>query len=439
MKRLVAIGMSAVLGLLLFAGCGASEEQQSGGDSGTDKKKLVVWGPIPAENGPQEVCDTFMETNPDIEIEYVRYVNDDQGNVKLDTALMSGEQIDVYFTQFEDYYVKRIESGMAEDLEPWLEEDGFDIQEAYGDGVWQYEGKTYGLPTNYDHQFVWVNQTMFEEAGIEIPESWTWEEYADITKQLTKEENGVQIYGGFMKWQDVGRLMGRGQVLGADSFYKSDTESNFDDPVYRETLELFERLMITDKSHMDFVEATNSKLEPYGEFLSGKVATCISSPWIARYINDLEQYPHDFKTVAVPLPQWEDSEHNYGWPGLTGVIMMNPASENKEAAYEFIKYFGTEGQEYMCSAGKIPSWTGIEPDVALQEMLGENAEELFDVESFESVIFNDSIERYYNTKFNKLPELERVWKEEVEKFVTEEQDLETTLQNAKERGDSELQ
>lgn len=92
----------------------------------------------------------------------------------------------------------------------------------------------------------------------------------------------------------------------------------------------------------------------------------------------------------------------------------------------------------MCRAGKIPSWTGIDPEVALNEMLGENAEELFDVDSFKNVIFDEKIERYYNTKFNKLPELERIWKEEVERFVTGEQDQESTLANAKERGDQEL-
>lgn len=438
MKRAASLGMVGVMMVMLLAGCGSEKEERAASDKKEGKKKIVVWGPIPEENGPQDVCDNFMKDYPDIEVEYVRYVNDDQGNVKLDTALMSGEQIDVYFTQFEDYYVKRIENGMAEELDPFLEKDGMDMQESYGDGVWQYEGKTYGLPTNYDHQFVWINETMFKEAGIEIPTSWTWEEYAEITKKLTKEENGVQIYGGFMKWQDVGRLMGRGQVLGADSFYKSDTESNFDHQVYGETLGIFNQLMLEDKSHMNFVEATNSKLEPYGEFLSGKVATCISAPWITRYINDLEKYPHDFQTVAAPLPVMEGSENNYGWPGLTGVIMMNPETAEKEAAYEFIKYYGTKGQEFMCRAGKIPSWTGIDPEVALQKMLGENAEELFDVESFKNVIFDEGVERYYNTKFNKLPELERIWKEEVERFVTGEQDVDATLSNAKDRGDKEL-
>lgn len=434
-KRMLCLMMAMGLAVTGLAGCGSKESKSSEENS---KKKIIVWGAVPEENGPLEVCENFEKQHPDIDIEYVRYVNDDQGNVKLDTALTAGEQIDVYITYFEDYYVKRIESGVAQDLGPWLEKDSFDIETEYGEGVWQYDGKTYGLPTNYDHQFVWINEDMFKEAGIEIPTSWTWDEYAEITKELTKNEDGVQIYGGFLKWQDVGRLMGRGQVLGADSLYKSDKESNFDNPVYEDTLEIFNRLMIQDKSHMTFVEATNSKLEPYGEFLSGKVATCVNAPWITRYVNDLSQYPHDFKTVAAPLPTMPGRTENYGWPGLTSVAMMNSNSENKDEAYEFIKYFGTEGQEYMCRAGKIPAWKGIDQETALNKMLGENAEEIFDVESFKNVLFDENVKRCYSTKFNKLPELERIWKEEVEKFVTQEQDISTTLNNAKKRGDNEL-
>jgi multiple sugar transport system substrate-binding protein len=406
--------------------------------SANQKVKLVVWGGVPPENGPKTVCDEFMKLNPDIEVEWVRYVNDDQGNVKLDTALMSGEQIDVYFTQFEDLYAKRIQGGSAENLSPWLEKDNFDMVKSYGEGFWVYNDQVYGLPTNYDFQFVFVNEDMFKSAGIPIPKSWTWDEYAAITARLTRMEGGIQVFGGFMNWQDVGRYILRGQVLGADSFYKSPQESNFDAPIYRKSLELFDRLMMKDKSHLSFVEINNAKLSPYGELLTGKAATCISAPWIIRYINNQEQYPHTFKISAVPLPTTAGESKNYGWPGLTSVIMMNQKSKNKEAAFKYIKYFGMNGQLFMCGAGKIPSWKGINRDQALNNMLGANPEQRFDSNSFRNVLFDESIKPFFNTQFNKFAQIERIWKEEVEKFVSGGQNIEITLKNAKTRSDAEL-
>jgi multiple sugar transport system substrate-binding protein len=448
MKKLLLTVLAGFLLLSLLVGCGGGNNPVPQGESQStaqpessapEKVKIVVWGAVPAENGPQDVCDQFMKQNGDIEVEYVRYVNDDQGNVKLDSALMSGEQIDAYFTYFEDLYVKRIASGAAEDLTPWLKEDNFDIRENYGDGVWLYNNAAYGLPTNYDFQFVFANTKMFEELGIPLPTEWTWDEYAEITKKLTRDVDGVHVFGGFMNWQDVGRYIGRGQVLGADSFYKSDTETNFDNPIYQKALTLFDKLMLKDKSHLNFVESGNAKLQPYGELLTGKAATCISAPWIIRYINDSEKYPHDFKVAALPLPKMPGESANYGWPGQTSVIMMNSKSEYKDQAYRFIKYFGSEGQEYMCRAGKIPSWKGLSQDLAIQNLLGKDAEKNFDVQSFKDVLFTDKVKPFYNTKFKSLPEIERIWKEEVEKFVSGNQSIEEALDAAKQKGDRVLQ
>jgi multiple sugar transport system substrate-binding protein len=379
-----------------------------------------------------------MKLNPDIEVEYVRYVNDDQGNVKLDAALMSGEQIDIFLTHFEDLYAKRIQGGVAEDLTSWLAKENFDMTKSYGPGFPIYNNKVYGLPTNLDFQFVWINEDMFKAAGIPIPKSWTWDEYTDITARLTKREGGVQTFGGFMNWQDVGRYILRGQVIGPDSFYKNQKESNFDHAIYRQSLELFDRLMLKDKSHLSFVESNNAKLSVYSEFLTGRAATCISGAWIARYINNKEQFPHNFKTVAVPLPTVRGQSNNYGWSGLTGVGQINSKSKNKEAAFKLLKFWGQEGQLYMCGAGKIPTWKGIDREQAMLNMLGTNAAELYDIESFRTVLFSDKVVPFSNTEFNKLAQIERIWKEEVEKFVSGGQSIDNTLRNAKSRADSEL-
>lgn len=58
---------------------------------------LQFWGAIPPENGPQELVDNWNAAHPDIRVEYTRFVNDDGGNTKLETALLAGE-VDVFIT-----------------------------------------------------------------------------------------------------------------------------------------------------------------------------------------------------------------------------------------------------------------------------------------------------------------------------------------------------
>ena len=62
-----------------------------------DPITLRVWGGVPEENGPAELIANFEAANPDIRVEYTRFVNDDSGNLRLDTALIAGRQVDVYF------------------------------------------------------------------------------------------------------------------------------------------------------------------------------------------------------------------------------------------------------------------------------------------------------------------------------------------------------
>ncbi|MFP4442689.1 MAG: carbohydrate ABC transporter substrate-binding protein, partial [Spirochaetia bacterium] len=92
MKKTIMFLLVLTVGVLVFAG-GQNEEASS-----TPKEEkaveLVVWGGVPGENGPDEAAAKYNAINENVKVKYVRYVNDDQGNVKLDTALVAGEKID---------------------------------------------------------------------------------------------------------------------------------------------------------------------------------------------------------------------------------------------------------------------------------------------------------------------------------------------------------
>ena len=76
----------------------SGETAQSGDTAKTgDVVTIRMWGGVPAESGPQAACDAFNEAYKDkgIQVEYERFVNDDTGNVKLETNLLGGNEIDV--------------------------------------------------------------------------------------------------------------------------------------------------------------------------------------------------------------------------------------------------------------------------------------------------------------------------------------------------------
>ena len=53
----------------------------------------------------------FNKIDPNLQVEYTRYVNDDAGNTKLDMTLMSDDSIDVFLNMNDVLLMKRIENG----------------------------------------------------------------------------------------------------------------------------------------------------------------------------------------------------------------------------------------------------------------------------------------------------------------------------------------
>ena len=92
MKKMVTFGMAAA--------CVLSTLSVASPVKADDTITLRMWGGVPAESGPQKVCDNFNEAYKDkgIQVEYERFVNDDTGNLKLETNLLSGTGVDLYMT-----------------------------------------------------------------------------------------------------------------------------------------------------------------------------------------------------------------------------------------------------------------------------------------------------------------------------------------------------
>ena len=101
-RRTVALGLSAVMAVSVLSGCGSSSssttadtkgESNASAESSTEPVVLHWWGSFAENMGPEQVCEAFNKIDPNLQVEYTRYVNDDAGNTKLDMTLMSDDSI----------------------------------------------------------------------------------------------------------------------------------------------------------------------------------------------------------------------------------------------------------------------------------------------------------------------------------------------------------
>ena len=122
-----------------------------------------------------------------------------------------------------------------------------------------------------------------------------------IRDRLTGEVDGKKVYGCNVYWGG-GPLSIARSILGGDEFYKSDTETNFDAKEYQINTKF--KAMMDEGIAMPYEEIFSRKLDVYSHpaFLSGEIAMMPFSAWMLRYVNDKENFPHDFVTTFAPFP-----------------------------------------------------------------------------------------------------------------------------------------
>lgn len=456
-RRLAALALAAMMGL---SGCssssGTADTQAGGGeqmgtssaDSGEQAASgetvtLRLWGGVPAEAGPQASCDLFNELYKDkgIQVEYERFVNDDTGNLKLETNLLSGTGVDLYMTYTMDSLTKRAEGNMALDLTELMEQDSFNLTDYAGELAESYyvNGKPYGIPTKVDKYGIVINKDMFDEAGIEIPTEWTYEEFRDIALQLTHGEGQDKVYGFFWNSQQDFYILDyfASQTIGGDTMYKSETESNFDDPVILKSVELMNNMMNVDGSSPTHTDSVTQKLSQEGMFLNERCAMTIG-PWMVRSIKDTESYPHDFVTAFAPYPVAEEGQRNYTQGGYGDILCINPKSENIEAAWEFAKWYATEGMLPVVEGGRVPAFNTYDTNEVTEAFL-KGGEELLDAATTESVLITPADNYAVSTITNHMAEVKQIFQEELENILIGEQTPQEGMGNAKTRSDAILQ
>ena len=411
MKRVLALVMALMLLTALLPTLAVAEAPI----------ELVIWGGVPGENGPDALCEAFnAENNGKYHATYYRFVNDDSGNTKLDTALLSGEQIDIFFTYTVANIDKRSNGNMMADLAALGAEDW--IKETMVDGALQYyNDKLVTIPTNYEPQIMFLNKDMFDAAGIEIPKSWTLDEYREIAKKLTTADT----YGAYSY------RYGRNYVqdaLGANWWYNEDgTASGFNNETAKNIMNTFYEMDTLDKSSYPYSEILSLGISAYPQdlIINGKVAIIESSYWFLRYFKNLTDYAHDFITAFAPIPTVTEDGYNHG--AMNNYISISESCKNKEAAWEFVKYWIAGGYDKLYVGGKIPLVkSGVDNEKAVVGLLGENAEKLFDVDSFLN-IFNSTFQFSQQTVTTAFSEIEQIYNEETDNLFLGATDMDTYM------------
>ncbi|NED94292.1 extracellular solute-binding protein [Phytoactinopolyspora alkaliphila] len=202
-SKVAAAGMASALAVAACGGDDAGSSGNGGSEARGDQPvelRFAWWGSEGRNEITQEAIDRFEEKNPGITIrgEYIEW-----GGYwdRLATTTAANDAPDI-MAQEERFLREYASRGALLDLSGYTDTIDFSQLDPLVMGSGEVDGGLYGIPTGVNAYAVHADPQAFADAGVHMPDdtSWTWQDYIDITTQISEATGGdvfgAQDYGG---------------------------------------------------------------------------------------------------------------------------------------------------------------------------------------------------------------------------------------------------
>ena len=167
-----------------------STGNNSGGAQEQIELRMTWWGGQARHDRTLQVIELYESRNPHVKI-LPEYSGFDWYFDKLSTQFAAGNAPDIiqYGGNLNDYVAR----GVVLPLDDYVGSviDLSKHSQSMIDAA-TFDGKFYGVTLGTNAFGVLINKTLFEEAGVPLPSrDWTWEDFAEISLQLSQKLNGT--------------------------------------------------------------------------------------------------------------------------------------------------------------------------------------------------------------------------------------------------------
>lgn len=363
--------------------------------------------PFKGSQGMDAMVAAFNEIYPNIKVNIHTYSNVSDGSTSFRTVVMAGE-IQVWVAFGLNSVSKMWEGELGLDLTDLVAQEGIDLAQQWGTDAYVHKDRIYSFPCGGLSYYVAINMDAWKEAGLDekyngLPTEWTWDEYIEASRLMTKvNEDGTIRYGGSDYHSTNYFMYTHCQVNGGDMYYDPDGSSSYDNPIVLEALERKIRAELDEKIWYPQWEYRLELRQAQMAFCEGEVASTII-PNVTRFLHDRESFPNvDWVTGFAPFPVMEKGQTNYmsGVPNFSHAG-ISPYTHEKDvpAAWAFLKWYATYGSKYLVVAGHQSAWRGTEQGELLPLIYGsvDEAAKWVDVESYDRVVGRVDLPGYRET------------------------------------------
>ncbi|MCA0043194.1 ABC transporter substrate-binding protein [Celeribacter litoreus] len=236
------------------------------------------------------------------------------------------------------------------------EYDVDDILPAMRGGL-SHDGTLYAAPFYGESSMIMYRTDLFEAAGVEMPDSPTWEFIRDAAAKITDRDN--EIYGiclrGKAGWGEGGAFITAMSNSFGARWFDEDWNAQFDTAAWNDTLTFFNDMM-QESGPAGF--STNGFNENLSLFQQGKCGMWIDATVAASFVTNPNDSEVADKVGFALAPHKDGIEKNGNW--LWAWALGIPAgTQNVDAAKQFIEW--ATSKDYIELVASKEGWANVPP------------------------------------------------------------------------------
>ncbi len=302
---------------------------------------LRVWDQFtgPESEIVDSIYDGFTEQHPNVTIEREAF-DTQQMQQTINAALGSGTGPDIIF-----YDTGPANAGVLADANLLLPLDSMADQYGWRDRIVEsalqgasIDGQLFGMPLQIDLIGLYYNQTLMEQEGFTVPE--TVPQLIEFCGQASEAGYIPFAFGNSEGWPAFHQFsLTSNQMLGPDGMRSLlyQGQGSWDSPEIITGIETFFVDLEEAGCFNPDVNAINYD-DANALFYSGQALMTPTGSWL---IGDIEANMPDYEAALVPFPAIDGGQGSVWVSGLGSAYYISAASENQEAAGQFVDYLFT--------------------------------------------------------------------------------------------------
>jgi raffinose/stachyose/melibiose transport system substrate-binding protein len=359
----------AATALLVACGGGDDGDDSSGSATKSNGPVTIEWWHIqnndPMKSVWADAVKQYQADHPNVTIN-VTVLENEAFKAKLTTTMQSGKVPDIFQSWGGGTLAEQVDAGLVQDVtEPT--QDWIGELNPAATGLYQIDGKQYGVPFNLGMVGVWYRKSLFEKAGIDAPPA-TWEEF--LTTVQTLKDAGITplAIGGKDKWPGMfwwANLSLR--IAGKEALAQAAEDGSFDSPGFVQAGEQLKRLIDMQPFQKGFLAAPwDGAGGEAAQIGTGKAAMDLMGQWapstFAANSKDADAVLGDLGWFPFPTVEGGASGPTEQFGGGDGFAIGKDAPPE---AIDFVKFLVTSdvADKAGASGGILPVKKGTESSV----------------------------------------------------------------------------